>query len=248
MIAIYNDEGTSDLGVYCIKKYLEDIGQAYETVDAEDIKNGALSTCSVLIMPGGRDLPYKEKLGTVGNEKIREFVKNGGTYVGICAGAYYACSHFNFKGDKLDSNGNKTPYIIDEDRELKLFKGGAKGSLTEFTNDIPFDGTSASASIIEIILGDEKFYTLYWGGPEFIGAKPNQILATYSNGKVAAVQDSCGKGRYILMGFHPELLPQYIEMFLKEKGNSSVEENKIIEMLLKIDQTLILNNILNNFK
>ena len=44
----------------------------------------------ILIMPGGRDKPYQECLAGEGVETTKEFVARGGSYLGICAGAYLA--------------------------------------------------------------------------------------------------------------------------------------------------------------
>jgi len=44
-------------------------------------------------MPGGESWVYLEDLGEEGAANIREFVRLGGSYLGICAGAFYATSH-----------------------------------------------------------------------------------------------------------------------------------------------------------
>ena len=48
-------------------------------------------SCALLVFPGGRDLPYVDELSTKTKvtRRIREFVHQGGRYLGICAGAYF---------------------------------------------------------------------------------------------------------------------------------------------------------------
>ena len=48
-------------------------------------------SCALLVIPGGRDLPYVDELGvkTRVTKRIREFIEHGGKYLGICAGAYF---------------------------------------------------------------------------------------------------------------------------------------------------------------
>jgi len=58
------------------------------------------SSCKLLVMPGGRDLPYCQALEGVGNQTIRDFVSSGGSYLGICAGAYYGSASVEFDKDK----------------------------------------------------------------------------------------------------------------------------------------------------
>ena len=48
------------------------------------------------------DLPYIDRLSGAGSAKIKEFIRRGGSYLGICAGAYYGCSLVEFaQGDPL---------------------------------------------------------------------------------------------------------------------------------------------------
>ena len=55
-------------------------------------------SCVLLVIPGGRDLPYVEELTlkTKATRRIREFVQEGGSYLGICAGAYFGSSEVRF--------------------------------------------------------------------------------------------------------------------------------------------------------
>lgn len=96
-------------------------------------------------MPGGADLPYCKKLNGEGNRRIRQFIEQGGAYLGICAGAYYGCAELNFVGRDYSVNGN---------RELALFNGIAKGSLPQFTNGQLYDKNIGSKAIVEVTLAE----------------------------------------------------------------------------------------------
>lgn len=88
---------------------------------AEEIISTNLSDhCSLLIMPGGRDLPYVQKLQGTGNRNISDFVRNGGSYLGICAGAYYGCSLVQF------AQGDPILEVVGP-RELAFFPGISQG-------------------------------------------------------------------------------------------------------------------------
>lgn len=55
-------------------------------------------SCALLVVPGGRDLPYVDELThkrPVTN-RIREYVQQGGRFLGICAGAYFASAEVRF--------------------------------------------------------------------------------------------------------------------------------------------------------
>lgn len=233
MILIYNDEGVGEIGVYNLGTILKKFHKEIKYVDSTFIINEDLSSYRSLIIPGGADLAYCKKLNGQGNTKIKEFVQQGGTYLGICAGAYYGCSYIEFTGEG---------YSIVGERELSFFLGQARGSLIELTNGIHYNEQSNSKSIVEVILpqsNNEKFYSYYHGGSEFLDAKPEEILATYFNNKVAAVSGSYGKGYYILTSFHFEVEADTYDRYL-EKELTEIDreiEGKLYDQLKKIKKS-----------
>lgn len=93
------------------------------TTEAGELTSGKwMDSCGLLVMPGGRDLPYVAKLQGTGNRHIRDFVRNGGGYLGLCAGGYYGASFVEFaKGDAV--------FEVVGERELAFFPGVAQGPL-----------------------------------------------------------------------------------------------------------------------
>jgi hypothetical protein len=77
----------------------------FKVVDltVDDIRRGAWANCQVLIHPGGSGGSQGKALGEAGREKVREFVKQGGGYVGICAGAYLATRDYDWSLNILDA-------------------------------------------------------------------------------------------------------------------------------------------------
>jgi hypothetical protein len=59
----------------------DDVIRGKLTVDAFDL----------LLIPGGFAQNTLDALGKAGGERVRAFVRSGGGYVGICAGAYLGC-------------------------------------------------------------------------------------------------------------------------------------------------------------
>ena len=118
-VFIYSDEGTDKAGIASIEENCRKrLKLPYRYIKSEDILDGVLQGKNIFVMPGGADLPYCKKLNGLGNRKIRKFIEDGGFYIGICAGAYYACRRINFKGKDYEVSG---------DRELELFEGTAEG-------------------------------------------------------------------------------------------------------------------------
>ncbi|KAK9825704.1 hypothetical protein WJX81_008129 [Elliptochloris bilobata] len=75
-----------------------------EAFREEDLLSGDWADdCALLVMPGGADLPFCRRLNGAGNALIRGYVERGGSYLGLCAGAYYACRRVEFEiGTRLE--------------------------------------------------------------------------------------------------------------------------------------------------
>ena len=66
--------------------------------------------CALLVIPGGRDLPYVDELTrkTRVTKRIREYVLEGGSFLGICAGAYFGSSRVEFDlGGDMEVKGDR---------------------------------------------------------------------------------------------------------------------------------------------
>lgn len=193
-IVIYQDEGVGEFGLSCLKKFFKEDDVRLATAEAV-IDGGILGMADIFVMPGGADLPYCKKLNGTGNDNLRAYVKNGGTYLGICAGAYYACRAIEFHKGRADEICGK--------RELNLVDATAIGSLPEFAPY--YDQTLRSAASIELsIRGGQTATALYYGGCTFRLDENVKILAAYSDGRPAIIR----KNNVILSGVHFEYDPE----------------------------------------
>jgi biotin--protein ligase len=158
-------------------------------------------TCALLVIPGGRDMPYVSSLANA-NASIRSYVEGGGTFLGICAGAYYASRRVEWEtGTKMEVTG---------DRPLGFFDGVCKGSVYP---GFAYESESGARAVsVEDVEQGEVVHGMYHnGGGEFVGAEKlgsTEVIARYTEGegegKVAAVKCKVGKGLAILWGTHPE--------------------------------------------
>jgi biotin--protein ligase len=156
----------------------------------------------VLAFPGGADRPWLEPLAGRGNDNIRRFVESGGTFLGVCAGAYYACRRIDFDGVGLRTVA---------DRDLGLFPGTGIGPLVKLAPRYAEDEAKCAAATRITHAGGEMI-VLYWGGCRFVvddDAEEVEVLARYADlppgDDVAAVRCRVGKGVAVLVGFHPEV-------------------------------------------
>ncbi|MFW5653125.1 MAG: BPL-N domain-containing protein [Planctomycetota bacterium] len=136
-ILVYADEGAGAMSTRSLVNALEHALDperirvrrvvARDIVPAHEIEDPPwMRTAVAIAFPGGADRPWVGQLAGRGNHAIRTFVERGGTYLGICAGAYYACRRFTFELDHPDP-----AWRITAVRELDLFRGTAHGSLRE---------------------------------------------------------------------------------------------------------------------
>lgn len=198
-IVIYQDEGVGEFGLACLKKFFKDDDVWLATAEAV-VDGRVLGMADIFVMPGGADLPYCKKLNGAGNDNIRAYVEEGGTYLGICAGAYYGCRAIEFHKGREDAISGK--------RELAFTKAMARGSLPDLAPH--YDLTLASAAIAAITLQDgTSVKSFYHGGPTFTGLGPDdEIIARYEDvaGKPAAILRAYfGDGQAILSGVHLEV-------------------------------------------
>lgn len=130
LIFVYEDYGSGPTSVRLLKDSLQSLfpSSTVQTVSGPDIQQGVLLKTSylnsdiksrLLCIGGGFDLGYVESVGDKGCAEIRRFVSAGGNYLGICAGAYFACSHVEF-----DRHG---PLEVTGTRNLRFLSGRAIG-------------------------------------------------------------------------------------------------------------------------
>lgn len=70
----------------------------YRLCFAEDILN---DNPDIILFPGGSGSAFSKRLGETKRNEIIEWVKNGGRYIGVCAGAYLAASHLHITPMKI---------------------------------------------------------------------------------------------------------------------------------------------------
>lgn len=229
-VLIYNGNGTSPNSVkqaYCTLKAV--LGHAYDVmkVDATTLKTEPWEeTCSLLVIPGGRDQPYCNDLNGAGNKKIIDYVREGGNYLGFCAGAYYASKEIEFE------KGQPEKEVIGS-RELAFFPGLIRGTM--------FDGfvynSEKGARSVSIVLNDgTKLKTYYNGGGYFVKAKETEnvkVICTFEESGLcgdteenpaAGVHCQVGKGSAVLFGVHPEYDVSLVDLDENDNKETIIRE------------------------
>lgn len=186
-------------------------GNKIKEVSAQEIIHESWEKeTAFIVIPGGADIPYCKELNGRGNQKIAAFVREGGSYLGICAGAYYAGNFVEF--------AKETDLEVTGARELSLFGGTVRGPILA-----PYDTSSkrgARAAKIQWratpFIDKTQFTVYYNGGGYFVGVEScpeTSVLATYDLGEdyPAMIECKVGLGNVILSGVHFEYDPFYLD-------------------------------------
>jgi glutamine amidotransferase-like uncharacterized protein len=174
-------------------------------VTTEDILAGKLDAFDVLIHPGGSGSKQGNDLGEDGRQQVRQFVSQGGGFLGVCAGAYLATNDYTWSLNLIDAK------VVDR-------KHWARGTGTVQLELSPSgqDFFKAKSSELDIFYGQGPLLARReWDDPK---TPDYESLAIYGSeiakngapngimkGTSAAVRCDYGKGRVFCFSAHPEL-------------------------------------------
>ena len=176
-ILIYDDLGAGDTKILVreMADYFTPRGVKIDMTNAHDItRRHALNRrILALVMPGGRAMGYQQRLNPRGNQIITDWVRGGGTYFGICAGAYYSARHVIFEPDIPE-------LTVRQDGTLKLVSANAIGTLHRELDIAPYraDTQSMAAPQIEWTADARLHISYYHGGPYFEPTGHDKNLTT----------------------------------------------------------------------
>jgi N-formylglutamate amidohydrolase/putative intracellular protease/amidase len=102
-VAVFSGKGTGPSRKNLLAALKLDSRLTVRQLDEFDIRSGKLTGCDVLVHPGGSGGGQGRALGKEGRAIVREFVENGGGYLGICAGAYLATCDYTWSLNILDA-------------------------------------------------------------------------------------------------------------------------------------------------
>jgi len=198
IVALYSDQGTDEDCVQATQNMFKWMGYTVELVKANYINNKGLDNFSILCVPGGDMYQYSQDISSGGKEHIKNFIRNGGGYIGICGGAYFA-------GEKVIWQGNQLPMT-----PLEIFPGTTKGPIDKIVPypDFGMCKVNIVGSTHPITQSEpDSAWMLYYWGPMLlpnVGADVD-ILGEYEIGKQPMmVAFDYGLGRVFLIGTHPE--------------------------------------------
>jgi glutamine amidotransferase-like uncharacterized protein len=199
VVALYSDLGTWDESVKAAKRMFQWMNQTVALVNSDYINNEGLDDFRILCVPGGNMHQYAQDISSKGMENIEAFIRDGGSYIGICGGAYFASEKVIWQGDQLPM------------KFLGVFLGTAEGPIHEI---VPYpDYNMCKVNIMDSMhpitqSEPNSTWMLYYWGPVLL---PNEdanvtILGKYDDvDQPAMLAFDYGLGRVFLVGTHPEI-------------------------------------------
>lgn len=95
--AIYDGRGSLKDGIHHVEMGFKQIaGATLEHLAPKEFSSRNLSEFDLIIFSAGAASAQADDIGNEGRQRVREFVNDGGAYLGICAGAYLACAEFDW--------------------------------------------------------------------------------------------------------------------------------------------------------
>ena len=212
-VAVYTDTGTSKDLSAVLKALAAFPELAVETLKVKDIQAGRLAEFALVVFPGGSGGGEGKALGADGRERVRQFVREGKGYIGICAGAYLASSDYPWSLNLLNAKvldkqhwarGNGTVEIRLSDDGKTVLKRPESASVMISYRQGPLLAPAGKPD-----LPPYKELATYVGEVALKGA-PKGVMP----GTTAIAAAEFGKGRVVCFSPHPEKTPG-LEGFLR---------------------------------
>lgn len=87
-IMMYDGPGASGGNLNNIERIAKTAGHQFSRFKGDKLREAKLAGCDIVIFPGGSGSGEAKGIGEEGQKIVRQFIQNGGGYIGICAGAY----------------------------------------------------------------------------------------------------------------------------------------------------------------
>jgi glutamine amidotransferase-like uncharacterized protein len=179
-VLLFAGTGTSPGDVKAVEALLRRGGLEYATATSAELNAmdaAALRRHRLLIVPGGNFVEMGAALTPAAAANVRGAVRDGASYLGICAGAFLAGRFTGYNSFDLTSGVKFGFYAISSQGVRK--------------------------AVVPIARPGEPTLEHYWeDGPVLAGW--GTPIATYPDGTPAIAEGAVGRGWVVLSGVHPE--------------------------------------------
>jgi len=210
---LYNGPAADPDGVESMTAILTGMGVEVRTCSDLTKLPSQLKGVSLFSIGGTTDdlAPINQMCTPQVAKAVNAWLDAGGTYVGICGGAIMACNSWD------DATGHHAT--------LELFPTESESFIQD-----------QSAQILPIRWSGKLVPMFFQFGPTFLkGAgfpRGTATFATYSDGQVAGLTYTHGKGKLALLGPHPEATKDWLSQEVTGAG-TWVDSRPLLAQLIK---------------
>ena len=200
-VGLFLDKGCFGNGTLLWTRLLANSPQLELTLlDGQDVRYGKLSEVQTLVCPGGGGSRQIDSMGPIGFERVKKFVDDGGSYLGICAGSYNAMNRPNrfafLPYDYVDdANGRLADLLVEVTEDGSKLLGLKAGRRI-----VCYDGGNVMRPTEPTGKGDSQILITFKSCVSEHGRAPYNFMDT-----PAVVFGQYGKGKVVACSFHPEL-------------------------------------------
>jgi glutamine amidotransferase-like uncharacterized protein len=183
-VSIFNGAGTCAGCGETVGAFFQQRGDQVIYLNQRTLSAATLAQIQVYVQPGGSD-DIDETLDALSNKQIKalqQFIRQGGSYLGICAGAYLA-------GRYSDQNSKKPAFALID------------------ISEVDAEIASAKANLLPVIWQGQTRWLYNQSGPHLGQHAPAgaQVLGRYQrSGRIAGLLTRYGQGKVMLLGPHLE--------------------------------------------
>ncbi|MCR9116275.1 MAG: succinylglutamate desuccinylase/aspartoacylase family protein [bacterium] len=213
-VGVFDGAGTGGKGIVTLHRIVDQAAKIdVHQFGADECRPDVLGQFDLVVFPGGSGSKQAAAIGKEGRAAVRDFVRTGGGYIGICAGAYLCSAHYSWSLDMIDSS------VFTGSREIEG-KGKKQMWYRGDTTRVDLELSEAGKQLFTRV--PEKFAVRYHNGPIISPKQDPEIedytpLAWFRSEQVryepqrgtmvdtpAIVSGQFGKGRLISISPHPE--------------------------------------------
>jgi len=199
-VGLFLDEGCLGNGVLCWARLIE-YSPELELVPltGADIRSGKLRGLDLLVCPGGGSARQLKAMQPQGVEAVKQFIADGGSYLGACAGCYSVMNRTGRMGllpyDYINYAAGKYAALT-----VDFSEAGAKRlGIEPGRYTIRYNGGPVLQSAASTGKGSGETLSVYKSSAGWTDRAPYNFVNTPS-----AVYGTYGKGKVIATSYHPE--------------------------------------------
>ncbi len=183
-VAVYGDVGVLSSSTQALENMFLWMNATVNIVYAFQIQNGTLDSYDLIAFPGGSAPIYFQSLGDEGLDIVRDFVRNGGSYFGICGGSMFGTN-----------------------AGLGLFNGTYSNAINGSGIYLTEMYVNRNSTGPDLTTEPESYQTMYWDSSYFYSDDMSNVIpiSTYpSNDRPGMIALTYGEGTVFLSSPHPE--------------------------------------------